>query len=130
MNGSGEDIYSLLPLLRRLPLNFISSYEQQNNLQKDGNNVSIPLPVLCWVVQSRISEGSSIHCGSDGRLVYGSRSEDIATVAAFEERWGDLTLWSCDSVHFQLEILEYGVSKTIAERYHPATAATILIPKT
>jgi WD40 repeat protein len=61
-------------------------------------------------------------------LVYGSRSEDIQTFASFEETWGDLTIWSCDSIHFQLEIPEYGVSKRIAERYHRSTT-TILIPK-
>jgi hypothetical protein len=64
----------------------------------------------------------------NSRLVYGSQSKDIETFAAFEERLGDLTIWSCDSIHFQLEIPEYGVSKRVAERYHRA-ATTILIPK-
>jgi hypothetical protein len=33
MDFAGEDFYPLLPFLRRLPLNFISSYEQEKDVQ-------------------------------------------------------------------------------------------------
>jgi hypothetical protein len=36
LDFGGEDVYTILPLLRHLPLKFISSYESQNDIQIGG----------------------------------------------------------------------------------------------
>jgi hypothetical protein len=36
LDFGGEDVYAILPLLRRLPLKFISAYESQNDIQLGG----------------------------------------------------------------------------------------------
>jgi len=62
--------------------------------------------------------------------VYGCRSEEISSFNAFHERWLDLTVWTCEWIHLQIEIPGYNVTKSIAERYYlAADTSTIFIPK-